>query len=241
MRILIVGFCLILWSGMFSCTSVTTKDITDLLESGLSSKKGLTESDVVSGLKEALQIGTQRTVNLSSITNGFWNNSLIKIPLPDKFTTIQEKLIQIGLSKQVEEFHHVLNTAAEKASAKAGPIFISAIKGMSIQDAFSILKGGENSATTYFKNNTYTQLYSTFLPEIKQTMSQTGVTKIYSDLVTQYNRIPLVQKFNYSLEDYVCEKTLSGVFTLLGNEEKKIRQDPGARTTDLLKRVFSNN
>ncbi|MBP7462399.1 MAG: DUF4197 domain-containing protein, partial [Candidatus Delongbacteria bacterium] len=146
MKILWIGLLLISASLFFSCKSVTSKDISDLLESGLSSKKGLTESEVIAGLKEALKIGTERTVSLSSVTDGFWKNPLIKIPLPEKFKPVQDKLIQFGLSKQVEEFHHTLNTAAEKASSKASPIFINAIKSMSIQDGFSILKGGDNSA-----------------------------------------------------------------------------------------------
>ncbi len=220
-----------------SCKTIDTKKLGSVLDLP-SANKELTEHEVIEGLKEALDIGTQKSVSSLSQTGGFWNNSIFRIPIPDKFNTVKEKLIDLGMSSQVNEFHQRINTAAEKASSQAVPIFKNAITGMSIQDAFSILKGTDTSATHYFRTKTQSDLRNAFMPVIKKSMDQAQLTSLYNNLISKYNQIPFVKKFEFSLEDYIADQALSALFTQIAQEEQKIRKDPVARTTDILKRVF---
>ena len=146
---------------------------------------------------------------------------------------------QRDLGDQVDRFIETLNRGAEEAAKEAKPIFVGAIKDMTVQDAWGILKGEDNAATMYLQDKTSAQLTSKFKPVIKRALDKTNATKYYSDLVNTYNKIPFVEKVNPNLDDYATERALSGLFTLVAKEEQNIRDNPGARTTELLKKVFS--
>lgn len=214
----------------------TTQQIQQALGTVMEEK--LTTEDVARGLKEALTNGITNGANKASAVNGFLGNPQIKIPFPPDVKKVEDKLRQIGMGNQVDKFIETLNRGAEEAAKEAKPIFVSAITSMTIQDAWGILKGENNAATQYLQKTTSTQLREKFKPVIKQALDKTSATKYYTDIVNAYNKLPLVDKVNPNLEDYATDRALSGLFTLVAQEELKIREDPVARTTDLLKRVF---
>jgi hypothetical protein len=205
-----------------------------------SNTKGLTEKDAADGIKEALVNGTGESVKLVSVVNGYWGNPEIKIQFPAEAREMESKLRAIGMSKKVDEFNESMNRAAEKAANEAKPIFIAAIKGMTVRDAINIVKGPDNAATIYLKNTTSPELVAKFQPIIKTSLDNVNATKYWSDLITLYNKIPLVKKMNPDLPQYVTTKAIDGLFVMIAKEELKIRKDPMARTTELLKRVFGN-
>jgi hypothetical protein len=173
--------------------------------------------------------------------DGYFKNPQIKIPFPPDVKRVEDRLRQIGLGGEVDKFIMTLNRGAEDAAKEAKPIFIAAIKQMTIQDAWGILKGEENAATEYLRRTTSSQLYEKFKPVIANSLNKVSATKYYSDLVNTYNKIPMVEKVNPDLNDYATNKAMDGLFLLIAQEEKKIRQDPVARTSDLLKKVFGYN
>jgi hypothetical protein len=203
--------------------------------------KPLTAAEVAEGLKEALIQGTSKGADMVSQTDGYFKNPQIKIPFPPEVKKVEDRLRQIGLGNEVDRFVMTLNRGAEEAAKDAKPIFISAIKSMTINDAFAILRGEEDAATTYLKRTTSAQLKSTFLPVIQSALEKTNATRYYADLVGTYNKIPLVEKVNPDLDDYATDKAIEGLFVMIAAEEKNIRENPGARVTDLLKRVFGSN
>jgi hypothetical protein len=170
--------------------------------------------------------------------DGYFKNPQIKIPLPPDIQKIESKVRSIGLGKEVDKFILTLNRGAEDAAKEAKPIFISAIKQMTVQDAWGILKGSDNAATEYLKRTTSAQLREKFQPVIANSLQKVEATKYYSTIVTNYNKIPMVEKVNPDLNDYATTKAMDGLFLLIANEEKKIREDPIARTSELLKKVF---
>jgi hypothetical protein len=170
--------------------------------------------------------------------DGYFRNPSIKIPFPPEVKKIEDRLRQIGLGSEVDKFVMTLNRGAEDAAKEANPIFISAIRSMTIQDAWAILNGADNAATEYLKRTTSVQLREKFSPVIDNSLNKVNATKYYGDIVNTYNRIPLVEKVNPDLTDYATTKAMDGLFLLIADEEKKIREDPVARTTDLLKKVF---
>ena len=198
----------------------------------------LSNADVVSGLKEALTVGAKNSSTKASVFNGFYMNPLIKIPFPKEAKAMEDVLIQAGMKKQVDNFTRTLNRAAEDAAKDAAPIFINAITSMNIADGISILKGGNNAATEFLKSKTLEELKAKFRPTIQASLKKVNITKYWNPLVTKYNKIPLVQKMNPNLDDYVTTKALEGLFKLVAEEELKIRKDPAARISDLLKKVF---
>lgn len=202
--------------------------------------KGLTEKDAADGIKEALVNGTAESVKLVSVVNGYWGNAEIKIPFPPEALEMESKLRAIGMGKKVDQFNLSMNRAAENAASEAKPIFISAIKAMTVRDAINIVRGPDNAATTYLKNTTSPQLIQKFQPVIKTSLDSVDATRYWSDLITIYNKIPLVKKMNPNLPEYVTQKAIDGLFTMIAKEELKIRKDPLARTSDLLKRVFGS-
>ncbi len=214
----------------------TTQQIQQALGTVMEEK--LTTEDVANGLKEALTKGITNGANKASALNGFLGNPQIKIPFPPDVKKVEDKLRQIGMGNQVDKFIETLNRGAEEAANEAKPIFVTAITSMTIQDAWGILKGEDNAATQYLQKTTATQLREKFKPVIKRALDKTSATKYYTDIVNAYNKLPLVEKVNPSLEDYATDRALTGLFTLVAQEELKIREDPLARTTDLLKRVF---
>ena len=204
-----------------------------------SKTKGLTEKDAVDGIKEALANGTQESVKLVSVQNGYWGNPEIKIPFPSEAREMETELRNIGMSKKVDEFNESMNRAAEKAANEAKPIFIAAIKGMTVKDAISIVRGADNAATIYLKNTTSSELIIKFQPIIKTSLDNVNATKYWTNLITIYNKIPLVKKMNPNLTEYVTQKAIDGLFVMIAKEELKIRKDPAARVSDLLKKVFT--
>jgi hypothetical protein len=202
--------------------------------------KGLTEKDAADGIREALVNGTGESVKVVSVLNGYWGNAEIKIPFPPDAQEMESKLRTIGMGKKVDEFNESMNRAAEKAATEAKPIFVTAIKEMTVRDAINIVKGENNAATVYLKNTTSPQLIGKFQPIIKTSLDNVNATKYWNDLITAYNKIPLVKKMNPNLSEYVTQKAIDGLFIMIAKEELKIRKDPMARTSDLLKRVFGN-
>jgi len=198
-----------------------------------------TNSEVAEGLKEALLKGVSVGADQLSQADGYLGNVQIKIPFPPDAKRAEDKLRQIGLSNEVDRFIATLNHGAEDAAKEAKPIFISAIQQMTIVDVWAILKGQQDAATQYLKKTTSTQLKDKFKPVIQNSLSKVNATKYYGDLVNTYNKIPLVEKVNPNLDDYATDLAIQGLFTMIAKEEQNIRQNPVARTTDILKRVFA--
>lgn len=198
-----------------------------------------TTQEVASGLKEALTKGVSKGSDEVSKTDGYFKNPEIKIPFPPEVKQVETTLRKLGMDKQVDEFILSLNRAAEDAAKEAKPIFVSAIKQMTIEDAWSILKGENNAATQYLEKTTSTQLKEKFKPIIKASLDKVNATKYYKDLITAYNKVPMVKKVNPELDTYATDKATDGLFVMIAKEEKNIRENPGARTTELLKKVFS--
>ncbi len=210
----------------------------DTMESlGISQK--LSESEIVDGLKQALEIGTKKAVRLVSKENGFMKNPKIKIPLPENVKKAESVLRNIGFGSKVDEFELSMNRAAERAAPKAKRIFWDAIKKMSFSDARQILEGPDDAATQYFRKITATQLRNEFKPIVNQAMSEVGVTQTYKSVDRKIRALPFTKSLSFDLDEYVTNKALDGLFAMLAEEEKKIRQDPAARVTDLLKKVFA--
>jgi hypothetical protein len=202
--------------------------------------KGLTEKDAADGIKEALVNGTGESVKMVSTLDGYWGNPEIKIPFPAEAKDMESKLRAMGMGKKVDEFNESMNRAAEKAATEAKNIFIAAIKNMTVRDAINIVKGTDNAATMYLKNNTSPELIGKFRPIIKTSLDNVNATKYWGDLITVYNKIPFIKKMNPDLPQYVTQKAIDGLFIMIAKEELKIRKDPAARTSELLKKVFGN-
>jgi hypothetical protein len=226
--------------GLTACTSAQLNQTMGEVNKAISgsSEKPLTTAEVGDGLKEALVNGVSKGADLVSLTDGYFKNPEIKIPFPPEVQRVEKTLRDIGLGSEVDKFVMTLNRGAEDAAKQAKPIFVSAIKSMTIQDAWAILKGEDNAATEYLRRTTSTQLKDAFKPVIQSSLNKVNATKYYSDLVTRYNKIPLVEKVNPNLDDYATDKAIQGLFVMIAKEEKNIRKDPVARTTELLKRVF---
>ena len=205
---------------------------------GLGGQKGLSDAKIGEGLKEALKVGTENTVNLTGKTDGFFLNQAIKILMPEKLRTLEKGLRAVGYGPQVDEFVLSMNRAAERAAPFAKQIFWDAIGEMTFEDVRKIYSGNETAATEYFKGKTSDKLTVIFKPIVDRAMNEVGVTRQYKELVGRYESIPFVKKETFDLDQYVVSKALDGLFHVLGEEEKKIRTNPAARTTDLLKEVF---
>ena len=197
-----------------------------------------TTGEVTGGLREALIKGINVGASKASALDGYFKNPLIKIPFPDEAVKVANTLRDLGLGSEVDKFVMTLNRGAEEAAKEAAPIFISAIKAMTIQDAWGILRGDKDAATQYLKRVTTTQLQAKFQPVISSALTKVNATKYYGELVDRYNKIPLVKKVNPDLNEYATEKAIDGLFTLVAAEEANIREDPLARTTELLRKVF---
>jgi hypothetical protein len=204
-----------------------------------STGSGPDNKTTVSGLKEALEIGTSNAVKSVSKTNGYFGNQLIKILLPDTIQKTADVLGKMGYQKQVDDFILSMNRAAEKAAPKAASLFVDAIKNMNFDDAQKILRGGNTAATDFFKAKTSKKLFDTFKPTVSSAMNEVGVTRSYKAMMGKADNVPFVSKESMDLDKYVTDKALDGLFAMVGQEEKNIRTNPSARTTDLLKTVFS--
>lgn len=223
-----------------SCTSTqinqTLGEVNKTL--GGSTSAPLTTGEVAQGLKEALIKGISNGSDLVSQVDGYFKNPEIKIPFPPEVKKVEDRLRQIGLGNEVDKFVMTLNRGAEDAAREAKPIFIQAIRSMTIEDAWSILRGDQDAATQYLKRTTSGLLKEKFKPVIQNSLNKVNATKYYGEIVTRYNQIPLVQKVNPDLDDYATDRAIEGLFVMIAKEEKNIRQNPVARTTEILKRVF---
>jgi hypothetical protein len=232
----IMSFLLLLLPQIASAQFDDFLKVVDILASP--GAKTLEDDKIISGLKEALSIGVENTVNLTGNTDGFFNNEAIKILLPEKLQSMDKALRLAGFGPQVDEFVVSMNRAAEQAVPLAKPIFKDAVTNLSFDDAKKILNGGNSVATDYFKGKTRDQLATAFRPEVEKTMNQVGVTTQYKQLVGQYTTLPFVKGPAFDVDDYVVGKSLDGLFYTLAQEEQKIRTNPATRVTDLLKEVF---
>lgn len=199
----------------------------------------LSQAEMGNGLKEALNNGITKQVSKLTATDGFFKNEAVKILLPEELQKVDTKLRQLGLNKLADDGLRILNRAAEDAVKEATPIFVDAVKQMTFTDAKNILFGNESSATNYLQNTTSTALYGKFNPVIKNSFAKVGADKIWTQIITKYNSIPLVKKVNPDLTDYTTNKALEGVFKMIAVEEKDIRTNFSARTSDLLRKVFA--
>ncbi len=199
---------------------------------------GLSENEIIGGLKEALSVGIKNGATQASSLDGFLKNEAIKLMLPPELQRAEATLRKLGLGSEVDKFIVSLNRAAEDAAKESIPIFTSAITSMSVKDALGILNGADTAATAYLKKTTNTGLYDAFFPVIEKTLDKNDATRYYTDLATAYNKVPLVKKINPDLKQYATQKAMDGLYHLVGEEEKKIRKDPAARVTQVLKKVF---
>jgi hypothetical protein len=201
--------------------------------------QGIGGVDIASGLKEALNNGISKQVTKLTATDGFYKNEAVKILLPEELRKVDSGLRKIGLSSLADEGLKVLNRAAEDAVKEATPIFVDAIRNMSFVDAKSILLGNENAATTYLQKSSSTALYAKFNPVIKNSFAKVGADKVWNNIITKYNSIPLVTKVNPDLTDYVTNQAMNGVFKMISVEEKNIRTNLNSRTSLVLQKVFA--
>lgn len=202
----------------------------------------LSNDEVISGLKEALRLGTERSVQKAGAADGFWNDARIKIPFPPEAIKVKNTLTDLGMKKPVEDFERTLNKAAEEAAKEAVPVFVDAITSMSIQDGFNLLNGGENAATNFLREKTSAALRTRFTPVVQQATTKVALTSYWTPVANAYNTASLLtggQAVDPDLNAYVTTRALDGLFLLLADEEKKIRQDPAARATALLQKVFA--
>jgi hypothetical protein len=229
---------------IWACDPATTKslenDAMGILKGGNGTAAEVipTNDEIISGLKEALSTGASKASGLASQVDGFNKNPRLFIPFPPEAQKMKQKLIDLGMQNKVTEFETSLNRAAEEAAKDATPIFVNAIKSMTVTDAMGVLKGGDTAATHYLREKTYASLVETFKPTVKNAIAKVEVTKYWTPLVTTYNKIPFVEKQNPDLDSYVTQLAAKGMFTLVKDEEAKIRKDPMQRATDILKKVF---
>tara|TARA_B000000557_G_scaffold254999_1_gene245697 strand:- start:521 stop:1237 length:717 start_codon:yes stop_codon:yes gene_type:complete len=234
---IILIFCLISSHQLFAQINLL-KEVSEKANALVKGENPLSEDQVKKGLVEALIKGSEKSVQSASKKDGFNLNKSIKIPFPEDAKKMKSTLVKMGFSDQVIKFEKSINNAAELASKEALPIFVNAVKSMTINDAFSILNGDDNSATVYLKDQTSSSLYTKFKPIISNAISKVDVTKYWSDLTSAYNKVPFVKPINTDLDDYITKGAMYGLFFLIEQEEKNIRNNPTARTTEILKKVF---
>ncbi len=246
------------WLALFFSQSVTAQNSQDstksntqprrtifgqVLEQVLTPATGansLSGSDIASGLKEALRVGISKGADQASVTDGYFKNPLLRIAFPPEAQKVAARLRQIGLGAQVDKFELSMNRAAEDAAKRAKPVFVKAITSMSIGDAVGILRGQNDAATQYLRRTSGGQLVTEFTPIIDSALAKNNATRYYGDLVTTYNKLPFVQRVNPNLTEYATNRAVDGLFVLVAQEEKRIRENPAARVTDLLRRVFGS-
>lgn len=224
-------------TGLFIVFSASSCSVIDLSNLGLGP---LTESEARLGINEALLKGINNGVTKASVVDGFLGNSLIRIPIPPEAQTVADALRSIGLDGEIQKAITAMNRAAEDASKEAGPIFRDALRQLTITEALAIVKGENDEATRFLQRNTQDKLTAAFSPIIRVHLENTNATRLWADIFTRYNRIPLVRPVQVDLDAYVTHKALEGLFTMVAQEELAIRTNPAERTTAILKRVFGN-
>ncbi len=197
-----------------------------------------TQAQISEGIREALIVGASNSVWQTSKNNGFYGNALIRIPFPPEAQKVEEIARSLGLDKQVDQFVETMNHGAEQAAAKAKPIFVSAIKQMTLRDVYDIWRGEKDAATQYLIKTTRPKLEAEFRPVIQSALDQVEVTRYWNPIISNYNQIPLVSPVNPDLDEYVLTEAMDGLFTVIALEEAKIREDPVARVSSILRRVF---
>jgi hypothetical protein len=235
-----------IYSLLFFCmlTFPARAGFQDIVKDALNTIKGgdsVSSDEIIRGLKQALEIGTASAVKTVSTANGYYMNPDIKILLPEDVQKAEKYIRAAGFGNQVDEFELSMNRAAERAAPEAKAIFVDAIKQMTFDDAKKILDGADNAATVYFKDKTSDRLAQIFKPIVNRSMSEVGATQAYQHLNNNVKKVPFVDTFSFDLDQYVTDEALDGLFVMLAREEKRIREDPAARVTDLLKKVFGRN
>ena len=200
---------------------------------------GVRNTEIASGLRQALDMGIEKQVTKLTEENGFYSNELVRITLPPELQKVDKTLRNVGLDALADEGLKVLNRAAEEAVKEATPIFVNAVQEITFNDARNILLGQENAATLYLTGKTKEPLYSKFNPVVTNSLEKVGATQVWSNIISRYNSLPLTSNVNPDLADYVTNQALEGVYTMIAIEEKEIREKVSARTTNLLQRVFA--
>jgi len=225
-----------------SCSEESFRKTMKTINETIESPSGLSSSEVAAGLKEALVVGTNNAVDFAGKENQFLTTPRLRIPFPEEAEKVKTTAENLGLGSQVDKFEENLNHAAERAVSHATPIFVDAITSMTINDAFAILRGDDNAATDYLRRSTETSLRTAFQPEVNKAMNEVELTKYWQPLASAYNSASILtgqEKVNPDLEEYVTGKAMDGLFLLISEEEEKIRENPAARVTELLEKVFS--
>ncbi|RJR27799.1 MAG: DUF4197 domain-containing protein [Desulfobacteraceae bacterium] len=233
-----IFFLFVFLGGAPSSSDAQLKEMFREFKGNFNTESKLSTEKIIEALKEALRTGTENAVAMVSKQDGYLKNEAIKILLPPSVKKTEAFLRAAGYGPQLEAFEESMNRAAERAAPIARDVFWESLKDMSISDAEGILKGDDYAATTYFKEKTFNPLFEQFKPVVNQSMHGVGVTKRYLELVEAVKKIPFAGSFSFNLDDYVTKGSLEGLFTMLAREEKKIRNDPSARVTDILKEVF---
>lgn len=239
-RVFIIGLLIAIFMGQTPQALAQFGDILKSLKKAVGIDEALSETKIIEGLKEALEVGAGNAVEIVSKLDGYYKNPKIKIPLPSAVEKVEKVLRTVGYGSKLDAFELSMNRAAEQAAPKAKALFIDTIKQMSFADSRKILNGRDNEATLYFKEKTWDRLFETFKPIAHSAMSRVGVTRSYQELEKKVRSIPFADSImGFDLDQYVTEGALDGLFIMLGREEQKIRKDPAARVTELLKEVFS--
>ena len=243
-KLMILGLTVSLVLASCEVLEEASKTVSQNLPSAATSNKPqLTNQEVISGLKEALSVGIKNSVNVTSVTDGFLKNTAIRLPFPPDALKVRQKALDLGMSGQVDKFETTLNRAAEEAVKEALPIFTNAITSMTISDGFAILNGGNGAATRYLKEKTTAQLTSAFRPRVEAAISKVQLTQYWEPIINKYNGAMTLtggQELNPDLNQFVTERAIAGLFIMVEKEENKIRLDPMARVTDILKKVFGS-
>lgn len=237
-KLFIILLCLPLFTHAQSWKDL--KKAAEKVNKELINKNPFSKKEAAKALKEILNRGTEKGVSVLSVKDGYFTNPKVKIPFPKNATKVADKLKKLGLQKQVDEVVLSINRAAEDAAISAKPIFVNAIKKMSIKDAIGIVKGEKTAGTDYLNRNTNSAVVNAFKPIIKSSLDKVNATKHWLSIMTTYNKIPFVEKVNPELETYVTQKAINGLFFMLAQQEIAIRENPKERTSALLKKVFGN-
>jgi hypothetical protein len=222
---------------------IGTAQFKDILKKATEKAAVLTKSnsslDIAAGLKEALNKGVTEQVSKLTKTDGFYKNDAVKILMPEELTKVDRAMRKMGMGSLADDGIKALNRAAEDAVKEATPIFVGAIKNITITDAKSILMGNDNAATVYLQTSTTKPLYAKFSPVVQTSLGKVGADVIWDSIIKKYNSLPFVKKVNPDITDYVTNKALEGVFKMITVEEKNIRSNLNSRTSDVLKKVFA--